>query len=224
MTSIFQRHLGSDFARLHPQVRQRFGFAADDGVACVGTGVMQRIWRGACFTLPFLYLGTTRHILFPEQGMDVPFTIENYAYRDASGRETVSFVRTFRLPRRSRRFDATMVYSAVRGTVVDYLGTHQHLAVDLDISVDDRGGLWIRSRGQRLYEGPLAVGIPGLLRGDATVHEWFDDTVGAFRIEVRVEHRRFGPLFGYRGSFTTRYLPAAPVPAHVRPTRECVRE
>ena len=66
MTSIFQRHLGTDFGRLHPALRERFGFASDDGVACVGTGVMASVWRGPAFTLPFLHLGAARHILFPE--------------------------------------------------------------------------------------------------------------------------------------------------------------
>lgn len=224
MTSIFQHHLGADFDRLAPPLRERFGFAADDGVACIGTGVMDRIWRGPAFTLPFLHLGSTRHILFPERGSDIAFTIENYAYRDRLGRETVTFVRTFRLPRRPRRFDATMIYSAERGRVVDYLGTHQHLAVDLDLAVDDRGGLWIRSGGQRLFEGPLAFRIPGVVRADATVHEWFDEELGRFRIDVTVRHRRFGALFGYSGSFRTQYVRAAAVPAGLRPVRECSRE
>jgi hypothetical protein len=60
----------------------------------------------------------------------VPFTIENYAYRDPLGRETVTWVRTFETTKR-RRFDAYMIWSEQRGRIVDYLGTHQHLAVDL---------------------------------------------------------------------------------------------
>ena len=102
MTSIFERQLGSDFGRLQPELRERFGFCSADDVACIGTGVMERIWRGPAFPVPFLMLGTARHILFPEQGRDVPFTIENYAYRDSYDRETVTFVRTFHLPRRPR--------------------------------------------------------------------------------------------------------------------------
>ena len=65
--------------------------------------------------------------------------------------------------------------------------------------------------------------MPALLRGDATVHEWFDEELGRFRIEVSVHHRRFGPLFGYRGTFTVEYRRSAAVPSHVRPTRECAR-
>ena len=224
MTSIFERQLGSDFERLSPPLRERFGFTAGDGIACIGTGVMDRIWRGPAFTLPFLYLGSTRNILFPEQGSDVQFIIENYACLDGLGRETVTFVRTFRLPRRTRRFDATMIYSTGRGRIIDFLGTHQHLAVELDFSVDDRGGLWIRSAGQRFVEGPLPWRIPALLRADATVHEWFDETADRFRIEVTVRSRRFGPIFGYSGSFRTRYVRTTAIPAGLRPRRESVRD
>ena len=224
MTSIFQRALGAEFDRLHPQLRRRFGFGAGDGVACIGTGVMADIWRGKAFTVPFLYAGTARHILFPERGKDVPFVIRNFAYRDRFGRDTMTFVRAFRLPGgRVRRFDATMIYSAVRGKVVDYLGTHQHLAVDLDLSVDPHGGLWIRTGSQRFYEGPLAFTMPSMVSGDAVVHEWFDDAARLFRIDVRVTNRRFGALFGYQGKFVCKYV-SEPVPGDVRPVRECARE
>jgi hypothetical protein len=72
--------------------------------------------------------------MFPEHGTDIPFTIENYAYVDPLGRETVSWVRTFST-KKTRRFDAYMIYSEERGCIVDYLGTHQHLAVDIEVSV-----------------------------------------------------------------------------------------
>lgn len=227
MTSIFERALGNDFGRLHPELRKRFGFSAADGIACVGTGTMDEIWHGRAFTLPFLYLGAARNILFPERGTSIPFTIKNFAYHDGYGRETVTFVRTFDLPGGvRRRFDATMIYSTVRGGVVDYLGTCQHLAVDLDLSADSRGGLLIRTGGQRFYEGLLGFRMPQILSGDAEVREWYDDDVERFRISVTVTNRRMGNLFGYRGSFTAAYLPVGPagVPADVRPSRESARE
>jgi hypothetical protein len=88
--------------------------------------------------------------MFPESGRDVPFEIENWAYLDPLGSETVSWLRTFHTTR-TRRFDATMIYSESRGRVVDYLGTHQHLAVDLDLAVYERGGLRLRSGEQRFH-------------------------------------------------------------------------
>ena len=225
MTSIYQHALGSDFARLHPCIQRRFGFASTDHVASVGRGVMEEVWKGAPYTIPFLYLGAWRRIMFPETGRDIPFTIENYAYVDSHGRETVTWVRTFR-SRRTRRFDAYMVYSAARGGIVDYLGSHQHLAVDIDLAVDGDGGLRLRSGAQRFYEGPVGFDFPMAFSGMADVREWYDDTAQCYRIEVDVRNRHWGKLFGYRGHFQVEWLSVegGAVPAHVRPCREERRE
>ncbi|OLB04176.1 MAG: hypothetical protein AUH14_11375 [Candidatus Rokubacteria bacterium 13_2_20CM_69_15_1] len=200
MKSIYQRVLGADFERLHPRIQQRFALTSTVGRAAIGRGVMDKVWRGRLYTLPFLYVGTWRNIMFPERGHDVPFEIENWAYRDSLGRETVTWLRTFHTDR-PRRFDAYMIYSEARGRVVDYLGTHQHLAVDLTLSVDERGGLRLRSGEQRFYEGRIA-----------------------FR-EVAVSNRVWGPLFGYRGSFDVEWIeaPDGP-PTSIRPKREERRE
>jgi uncharacterized protein DUF4166 len=63
--------MGSDFARLHPQIQHRFGFSSRDNLASVGTGVMEEIWHGPPYTLPFLHVGTWRRIMFPESGRNV---------------------------------------------------------------------------------------------------------------------------------------------------------
>ncbi len=185
---------------------------------------MDEVWRGRFYTLPFLFVGTWRNIMFPEVGHDVPFEIENWAYRDSFGRETVTWLRTFHT-HRSRRFDAYMIYSEARGRIVDYLGTHQHLAVDLDLSVDERGGLRLRSGEQRFYEGPIAFRFPLVFSGVAEVCEWFDDSTGRYKIEVSVTNRTWGPLFGYCGSFDVEWIEAPNGPPEpVRPKREERRE
>jgi len=221
--SIYQRALGADFEKLHPKIRQRFSLTSETGKAAIGTGVMQRLWHGAAYTLPFLYVGTWRSIMFPEQGCDVPFTIENYAYRDALGRETVTWVRTFDTTKR-RRFDAYMIWSEARGLIVDYLGNHQHLAVDLELSVTEQGGLRIRSGEQRFYERFLAFRFPPFFSGVAEVCEWYDDDAQCFRIDVNVSNRRWGPLFGYSGSFQVEWLDSTAPPAHILPKRTEARE
>jgi hypothetical protein len=76
MSSIYQRALGSDFNRLHPEVQRRFRFSSSDGLASIGTGVMDEIWKGRFYTEPFLRVGTWRRIMFPETGRNIPFTIE----------------------------------------------------------------------------------------------------------------------------------------------------
>lgn len=225
MTSIFRTVMGADFERLHPELQRRFSVGLSSGEACTGRGVMDRIWHGRGFVKPFLALGTTRNILVPRTGRHVPFTIENVPYADGFGRETVTFVRTFDLPGRSRRFDAQMVLSPKGDRVLDYLGTHQHLASDLFFRAEPDGSLLIRSGEHRFREGPVDVRVPELVGGEAEVRESFDDATGRFRIQVRVVNRHFGPLFGYSGSFRATYtdIRARGVRAGLRPVREEAR-
>ena len=225
MTSIYRQVLGSDFSRLHPEIQRRFGFSSADNIASIGRGVMEEIWKGGPHTLPFLYVGTWRRIMFPETGRNIPFTIENYAFIDQFGRETVSWIRTFESSR-TRRFDAYMVYSQKRGRIIDYLGSHQHLAVDIDLSVDSEGGLRLRSGEQRFYEGRIGFRFPMLFSGVADVREWYDERARRFRISVAVRNRTWGPLFGYRGSFHVewRTLATGQVPADILPARQERRE
>ena len=225
MSSIYRRALGADFDRLHPEIQRRFGFDSADGIASIGTGVMDEIWKGRFYTEPFLRLGTLRRIMFPETGRNIPFTIENYAFVDRFGRETVSWIRTFQ-SRRRRRFDAYMIYSQTRHRIVDYLGSHEHLAVDIDLSVDAEGGLRLRSGAQRFYEGVIGFNFPMCFSGIADVREWYDEAARRFRIVVDVRNRIWGRLFGYRGSFNVewRRMKADDAPAHSLPKREERRE
>ncbi|MER5905688.1 DUF4166 domain-containing protein [Streptomyces mirabilis] len=217
--------MGADFDRLHPELRRRFSVGLAGGEACTGHGVMDRVWHGRGFVKPFLALGGTRNILVPRAGRNVPFMIENVPYADTFGRETVSFVRTFDLPGRSRRFDAQMVLSPKGDRVLDYLGTHQHLASDLHLRAEPDGSLLIRSGEHRFREGPVDVRVPELIGADAQVRESFDDSTGRFHIQVRVVNRHFGPLFGYEGSFRATYTDVRTrgVRPGLRPVREEAR-
>lgn len=198
-------------------LQRRFGVGLDAGYACIGRGTMLRIRRGPWWTIPFLRLGKIRNILVPDLGVNVPFTIENYPYRDPFGRETITFVREYRVRRTPSRFDATMVLS--EGKVLDYLGTHQHLAVDLDLAVESDGSLRLRSGDQRFYEGPIAFRFPMLFTGRADLRESFDDTANVYRIRLDVRNRVFGFLFGYEGEFSCDFVPASDAPDRLKPLR-----
>lgn len=87
MRSIYERVLGSDFARLHPEIQRRFGFSSADKVAAIGTGVMEEIWHGPIYTLPFLYVGSWRSIMFPESGRNIPFQMIHLGERRSHGFE-----------------------------------------------------------------------------------------------------------------------------------------
>jgi hypothetical protein len=217
VTSIFAEAMGADFERLHPMLQRRFGVGLQAGYACVGTGLMTSIRRGPWWTLPFLYVGKLRNILIPHTGRNVPFVIKNYPYRDPYGRETITFVREYRIRRRPSRFDATMIIQD--GRLIDYLGTHQHLAVDLHLQVTGEGALLLTTHDQRFYEGPLGFRFPLLLSGQATLHESYDDDAEVFRVALEVRNRVFGFLFGYEGEFRCAFLPAADAPAELKPVR-----
>jgi hypothetical protein len=220
--AVFPRALGVDFARLHPMLQRRFGVSLEGRTSCVGRGIMTHIRRGPWWTVPFLQIGRMRNILIPDVGVDVPFTIENHAYLDPFGRETVTFVREYRMPGRHRpsRFDATMVVDPARESVVDYLGTHQHLAVDLDLTAEDDGSLLLRSGEQRFREGWVDFRFPMLFSGSAELRERFDDEAGVFRVQLEVRNRVFGFVFGYEGWFTCEFPEATNAPpSHVLPKR-----
>ena len=111
------------------------------------------------------------------------------------------------------------------GRIVDYLGTHQHLAVDLELRAEPDGSLRLRSDAQRFYAGRLAFRFPMLFSGRANLHESFDDDAGHYVIRLEVRNRVFGFLFGYEGRFTCEFPPATDAPpAHVLPRAHERRE
>lgn len=225
MASIYEQALGLDFRKLHPRIQERFGFGSGDKVASIGQGVMESVWFAKWAVLP-LYVGTSRNILFPSSGRQVPFTIENFAYKDGFGRETVTWNRKFKFPGAIRHFDATMIYSQRRRKIVDYLGNKQHLAVDLSVEAADNGGIRIRSGDQRFYEGPIQFRFPRAFTGAADVCEWYDDNEQTFRISVEVTNPLIGPVFRYRGAFQARFVTVTSevLPLDARPLREEFRE
>jgi hypothetical protein len=219
MTSIYRRVLGSDFARLHPKIQERFGFCSADRVASIGKGVMHRISHGSSIVKPFLWFGTLRNIMFPEQGTEIPFQVENYAFHDATSREVVSWVRTFTFPSRTRRFDAYMALNSDGSKIVDFFGTHGHYSSDLHLSVTPRGGLRMESGAHRFHFGRLRLPFPELLAGRADVEEWYDDAQSCYRIRVRVVNGLIGPVLEYDGSFQATREETDVVPVHVMPMK-----
>lgn len=207
-------------------MQQRFGLSSKSGQFMLGRGKMEKIWNGGLHTIPFLYTGTFRNIMFPETGRNIPFTIENYAYLDNFGRETVTWIRQFYFKNKVRHFDATMIYSESQQKIIDYLGTKQHLAVDIDMKVNPDGSVTIQSGNQRFYEGKVAFKFPELFSGNAEVNERYDEAMDVFRISVKVSNKYFGDLFGYNGYFKAEFKAVTPaeIPAYVKPLREEVRE
>lgn len=224
--SIVQRSLGEDFKRLHPQIQQQYGITSESNAAYIGSGVMEKVWNGKWFMIPFLHLGALHRILFPETGENIPFDIQNYAYKDSFGRETITWYRAFQFPKRKRHFDEYFVYSEKRNKPFLYAGTHQHLSVDLVFEVEEDGSLIVKTGSQRLLVGPLSIPFPQFFSGDAYVKETYNDDLGHFEVDVKVSNWFWGNILGYNGIFDLKRIDCTreQIPEDVIPIREKSRE
>lgn len=222
MPSIYQQALGTEFGKLHPQLQKKFGLKSADRKAAVSHGIMEEMTGGSFLMKPFLKLGTLRNITFSERGTHIPFTLENYAYEDSFGRETMAWIRSFHFDKRIRSFDATMVYSPEKGCVVDYLGNVQELTADLELTVTENGGLRLCSEGQRWQRWGLSLSLPSMISARADVSEWYVDDEEKFHISVKVTYPMIGEIFGYRGTFEINWIDIEPeqIPEYAKPKFE----
>lgn len=222
--SLFARAMGRDFEKLHPAAQERHSFDSSSGRYSIAEGVMDRVWSGSRVMAPFLHLGAQRNIMFAESGLNVPFRMESWAYVDSHGRETLTLARTFGL-KRPRRFDEYVVAVPGAGSLIIYVGSHQHLAAVIDVSLGPRGGVAFRTGKQRLLTPIGGIRFPLLLSGEAQVEEWYDPGLGKFRIEGRVQNRIFRDIFGFSGSYESRLetVPKSGVPSGVKPIKEDAR-
>lgn len=200
--SVYQRVLGSRFGELHPSLAAYFSLPPA-GHLGHGTGVYSVAGSRVRWLRPlWAWLGW-RHVLFPELGREVPFTVVNTPTAD--GR--LDAARSFEFPGRTRVMDDTM--SVVDGRLHDRLGGRRGLEVELALDVVD-GALHMVSGRQWLHLGPLRVRIPGLVRVALTEShlEPGESTVaGAHqRVDVRMTAALLGEVFGYTGDFAYRYV------------------
>ncbi|MEM1167273.1 MAG: DUF4166 domain-containing protein [Planctomycetota bacterium] len=217
---VIGKALGERFERLHPTIREQYSINSESAHAWIGRGVMRRIWRGGPHVAPFIWIGSRRRILFVETGRDVPFTVTLIAYRDAAGRECITWLRAFDFGETHRRFDEVLAWSDRRHRTVVLCGTRQHLAVDIDLDADRTGALMLQTSGQRVYAWGARVPWPRLVSGDARVRAGVEQD-GHLSIDGGIHNPLFGRIFGYEGIFELQRVPreeacdfAAWEPAH----------
>jgi len=213
MEGLFRQALGKDFDRIHPMLQARFGLHASGGIACIGEGMMNRMSPGGLAVKAFLALGSRKHILFPKGGEEVPFALENYPYIDKNGNEALTFVHTFYFPDAIRRFDFFMYYDRIQNDVSCLVGKGQGLVTDLQMEVDSRGHVLMRTGRLDWFLGKSR--LPALLGGYAEVEEWYDEVDDCIRIRVSIAHPFFGKIYAYEGWFRCTFVQAEEVPRHV---------
>ncbi|MDJ0394009.1 DUF4166 domain-containing protein [Rhodococcus sp. G-MC3] len=225
MSSVVRAVLGSAFEDLHPKVRWRFGLSSDDSHCQLGVGVMEEMTHSALVPPPVLWLGGKRGLFPAGKATDVPFTVANYAYVDAIGRETLSFVRRFAFAGKPQGMNSVMVTPARAEKpdyALDYLGYRSDMIVHTRCSVDAEGGLLLESDGPRV----LGVKIPQLASALTAAREWWDENEQRHRIQIDVTSPVLGKLFHYHGWFTAEEYPcaAADIPDYAVPSKLMERE
>jgi hypothetical protein len=197
MTGVYERALGDAAADLHPKVRERYAIGPGDGVT-VGRGEMD-ILRGT-HVLPALYAMTSRDMLFPEAGHDVPFTVTTVGY-DLDGHEAMTTRREFHFESRTRRFDTVTVWDDAGDRLLDFLGRGGPVATELHPRVED-GALVVEAGRQWLHLGDRYVELPGPLVADVEVRDRYDEAGERYHVLATVENPLAGHVLSYRGTFT----------------------
>lgn len=199
--SVYQRALGSEFAKLDPHLQRYFG-PIPAGCVGSGSGVYEIAGSRLRWLRPVLALIASRHVLFPEFGRDVPFTVINAPGPYGS----LSAVRTFGFPERTRIMEDTM--TAANGRIVDRLGKRRGLEVTIRVGVV-AGALLMTSTRIALRAGRARIPLPRL----ATMHlvERTDPAdPSRQRVDVRITAPLVGEAFRYTGSFAYTIRAAAP--------------
>lgn len=199
MTGVYMRALGEAADALHPKVRDRYALGPGDGVT-VGRGEMD-ISRGT-HVLPALYAMTTRDMLFPEAGHDVPFSVSTVGY-DLDGHEAMTTRREFEFGTTTRRFDSVTVWDERGDRLLDFLGRDGLVATELHPRVES-GTLVVEAGRQWLHYDDRYVPLPGPLAAGVEVRDRYDEADERFHVIATVENTLAGHILSYRGSFTQR--------------------
>ncbi|MFP3578265.1 DUF4166 domain-containing protein [Arthrobacter sp. fls2-241-R2A-200] len=218
-TPIYQLALGSDFAKLAPEVQDYFSLAAGSGRYGVGEGIFDVVGCRQKWLRPLLALTGKEEAFFPEYGEEIPFRIENHAHVDPFGRQALTARREIYFPSGTRLFHDTT--SAIvpspsggdphaRARLVDHVGRYRRMVTDLNVSATADGKLRGVSQASRLFLGPLRIPLPAPVDARAYAEQWWDGAEGMHRIQVKVIQPQVGLVLVYAGRFSYRLVPYLP--------------
>jgi hypothetical protein len=196
----FQWALGVAIESLAPAVQEHI--LQEPGTVVVYRGRMQVSRDGGvagAIAGVLLHLGRLCRFMFPETGEDVDFEIRHEVARHADGGLSMSWIRTYRFPRATRRFDAMMHFHPDNGPIVRWTGCRGLVEVELCPRVEG-DAIVVESRREWLTLGPLRVPIPTFLKGRPLVREW-QEADGSLYIRVEIFNSLLGRFFGYEGRY-----------------------
>jgi hypothetical protein len=195
-------------AEVPPAFQAQFLHSVHDPSRIVLEGTLHRVWHQPAWLKPLFQLLGVFRILVPDQGTEIPTTLEVVTGRLADGRPFHTWWRTMHFPT-VRYFPTTIVYDAGRGTVVDLVGpgNRLHMVWRAKFIPPRRFRLATEACGMRLlgrlrwlpgWLWPWVLGRVRFVQRASTCHR---DRV---HIDLLIEHPFFGKVFGYDGTFWVR--------------------
>lgn len=203
--SVFLAALGSEAARLHPNVLRYVTGPAEPGVIGVGEGVFDiagsRLGRLNLLARPVV----GPDLLVTTHERDVPFTVRNTPVPDERGVGELRAIRTFEFRGGPQSFVDILRPGAAPGTLQNILGRARRVELELECGVTPEGFLSLRSRRAWLRLLGMHIPLPGILSVRADVVDGYDEATGRQTIHATVKNPIMGTVLEYRGSFLYRF-------------------
>lgn len=205
LASPFEPDLGPLRDELPQAFVDQYLFSSAERVLLEGT--MERVWRRGRWLWPLFWLASWSDLLFPETGAGVPVTVDIHA---TGSRPAHLWRRTFRFPKRTRRFTSRMEFDERLARVIEAIGPGGALAIAWEMRFEPPSTLRLHAAGWVLRLGPWRLRVPDWLLGSGRAVESADlSRPGAIRIDFMVSHALLGDVFGYSGIFEVRREPRA---------------
>ena len=201
MASVFREVLGADFERLHPNIAWRHDIDPEDGLAQIGTGILESVYITSALPPPFFWFYGKRNALPSKSSRMVPFTQETYCYTDELGRPCQATLRSFDYSSGTRKINSLLVIGDTGLT--DFFGDGPELLYPVTPTVTEAGELLLESGPMRwLGKGPK-VGMKGLFGAKMSYIEGWDEEHERFRCDATVRNPVIGEILHFRGWFTS---------------------
>lgn len=196
---IYKHLLGTEFEHLHPKLQHRYSLPLNEPF--YAEGVMHKIEQGMLLFKPFFHLTKYVEFLFPEAGEHIPFTLKNTYIKNEQGEHLITFERKFYFENATRSFHSAMRIDLDATRALDTFGKPALIAAELGFKVTEDGSLITKSGTQSLLLPSGKLPLPATLSTRGQSIDGYDETHGAFTIEVTNYNPIVGRIVNYLGEY-----------------------
>lgn len=193
---LFKKILGTEWSKLHPDIRVRFDRNPLPGTPLHYTGQLSELrcsWFGKL--LGYLTKPLIQGALIPYNDTDFPVDIQVYSKPDCA---SIFKQRIYRLHGRKPIMFTSFMAESIKGEVLEYVG--MGLGMKLLLSVRD-GNLYFESDGYFWELMGVRIPLPGLFTPGKTFLWHRNNSANQFDIRIEIRHALFGTTFTQVGVF-----------------------